>query len=82
MLVLYQSLVCKNIIDACFVFHLQVGNETSGAKEYAYLGCSNYIELRHHVATCKSAMLASSTVLRMLCFSRTRREVRFEDGVS
>lgn len=59
----------ENIVDASFVFHLQVRNETSGGETTTSLGCSNRRELRHHVATRESEVLASSTVLRMLCFS-------------
>lgn len=58
-----------NIIDACFVFHLHVGNETSQEESSTSLGCSNRRELGYHVAACDSALLVSSIVLRMLCFS-------------
>lgn len=61
--------VCEKIIDACFVFHLQVRNKTSGGEVFASLGCYNYRELRSHVAASESVVLASSTILRMLCFS-------------
>ena len=58
--------VCKNIVDSCFVFYLHVRNETSGGEAYASLECSNCRELGHHVAACEGAVLASSTVLRIL----------------
>lgn len=59
----------KKIIDACFVFYLQVGNEKSGGEVFSSLGCSNCRELRYHVAACESAVLVSSTVFRIVCFS-------------
>ena len=51
--------VCENTVDACFIFHCQVGNEISGGGASASLGCSNCIELGHYVVACKSAVLAS-----------------------
>ena len=43
LIMLFPSMrhVCENTVDACFVFHLQVGNETSGGEAFASLGYSN-----------------------------------------